>query len=106
MDSRFKDQGRVPLFYVDERDGDDPLRLFFTRKDLLQSWNQKHPGIPLPKVKALDLVAIFENTVRGRADEYLPTGNLEFVPPQDALDVAKELKTRGLAPYSSTKMIM
>jgi hypothetical protein len=67
LDSRFKDQGQVPLFYVlgpeqqsssstttisssnDNEYSDDaaiPLRLYFTRQDLLRSWTAQHPGEP------------------------------------------------------------
>jgi hypothetical protein len=122
IDDRFKDQGRVPLFYVLEppTSNDDnkndaatssaALRLFFSRKDLLRSWTDRHPGERLPPVQVLDLISIFENTMRGRANIYLPdkgAKNLEFVPSAAALAAGQELKTRGqIAPYSATKMII
>jgi hypothetical protein len=123
VDDRFKDQGRVPLFYVLEpsslSSNDDnnnatsstALRLFFSRKDLLRSWTDRHPGERLPPVQALDLMAMFENTMRGRANIYLPNQgaiNLEFAPSAAAVAAGRELKTRGgpVAPYSATKMII
>jgi hypothetical protein len=123
LDSRFKDQGQVPLFYVlgpeqqsssttiSSNDNDIaaiPLRLYFSRSDLLRSWREQHPGGErLPPVRALDLVSIFSNTMRGRADAYLPTTNLEFVPSAAVLEAARELRSRGMvAPYSATKMIV
>jgi hypothetical protein len=124
IDDRFKDQGRVPLFYVSEPPSSSSndnnnnasalssasLRLFFNRKDLLRSWTDRHPGERLPPVQVLDLISIFENTMRGRANIYLPdkgAKNLEFVPSAAALAAGQELKTRGqIAPYSATKMII
>jgi hypothetical protein len=124
LDKRFKDQGQVPLFYVlgpeqqssstttssnnNEYNDAAPLRLYFSRPDLLRSWREQHPGGErLPPVRTLDLVSIFSNTMRGRADAYLPTTNLEFVPSAAALEAARELRSRGMvAPYSATKMIV
>lgn len=71
----------------------------------MSEWNQQNPGMPLPSVKAIDLVGIFENTLRGR-DSYMPSKNLSFVPTEEALKVAKEMKSRGLAPYNPNRMII
>lgn len=117
MDSRFKDQGRVPLFYVDDKsgradsssvdDGSGAVSVYFARKDLVSAWNRQHPGEPLPTIKAIDLVGIFEAILRGRATTgYLPTTDLVFVPNEEAVSVAKEMKARGLAPYNPGKMII
>ena len=118
IDSKFRDQSKVPLFYVKElqQQQDDSnkndngaavaLPLFFSRKDLFNSWSQQHPGVPLPTVQAVDLTGIFESILRGRTD-YLPTTNLVFVPSQEAVQVAKEMKARGqLPPYNPNRMII
>ena len=111
IDGRFKDQGKVPLFYVDgTKDGmgmskDNAVDVFFTRKDLLAEWNRRNLGQPLPPVKVIDLMGIFENILRGRMD-YLPTTNLNFVPIEESMEAAKEMKSRGLAPYNPGQMII
>lgn len=111
IDGRFKDQGKVPLFYVDtSKDGmgksnDEVVDVFFTRKDLLADWKRRNLGQSLPPVKAIDLMGIFENILRGRM-EYLPTTNLNFVPIEESLEAATEMKFRGLAPYNPGRMII
>lgn len=109
IDARFKDQGKVPLFYIDNRgssgDNDEPVNLYFARKDLVADWNREHAGQALPPILALDLVGIFENTLRGRLD-YLPSTNLNFVPMEESVGVAREMKGRGLAPYNPGRMII
>lgn len=110
IDGRFKDQGKVPLFYIDSNsDKSEPVKervnVYFARKDLVADWNRQHPGQPLPTVKAIDLVGIFENTLRGRKD-YLPTTNLNFVPTEESLQVAEEMVSRGLTPYNPSRMII
>jgi len=109
IDRRFKDQGKVPLFYIDNSSDkssseDEPLNVYFARKDLVAAWNRRNPGQPLPPVKAFDLVEIFEYTLRGR--DYLPTTNLNFVPIEESVEAAKEMKSRGLAPYNPNRMII
>ena len=111
IDGRFKDQGKVPLFYADTgmdamtKSNDDSVDVFFTRKDLLADWKRRNPGQPLPPVKVIDLIGIFENILRGRMD-YLPTTNLNFVPIDESVEAAKEMKSRGLAPYNPGRMII
>ena len=101
IDDRFKDQGRVPLFYVDNATNtDDKVSVFFTRKDLAADWKRQHDGVPLSAVKAIDLVGIFENILRGRKSA-VPRANLVFYPNEEAVDVAKELKSKGLTPLQS-----
>jgi len=112
IDGRFKDQGKVPLFYIDNRNDyeQQPLNVYLSRKDLVADWNRQNPGQPLPTVRTVDLVGIFENTLRGRSDSssYLPTTNLNFVPSQESVEAARELKARGggLAPYNPNRMII
>ena len=109
IDGRFKDQGKVPLFFVDNSDrrnnDDTPVNVYFARKDLVADWNRAHAGQALPPILALDLVGIFENTLRGRRD-YLPSTNLNFVPMEESVRVAREMKGRGLTPYNPGRMII
>lgn len=77
------------------------------RQDLVAAWNRQHPGgEPLPPVQVIDLVGVFENMLRGRANNYLPSTNLVFVPNEETLLVARELKSKGLAPYNPDRMII
>jgi hypothetical protein len=95
------------LFYVDSKDdNNDVVSVYFDRKDLMAAWARQRAGEPLPTVKAIDLVGIFENILRGRSSNYLPSTNLVFVPNDEAVSVAKEMKTRGLAPYNPGRMII
>lgn len=98
----------MPLFYL-ENDADDDddavVSLYFARKDLVAAWNRRHPGAALPPVKAVDLVGIFENVMRDRPG-YLPSTNLVFVPTEEALSAAQELKSRGLAKYNPNRMVV
>jgi hypothetical protein len=103
---KFTEQGRVPLFYVDgDERGDEPLKVYLSRKDLVAEWKGQHPGAPFPTVRAVDLVGIFDAIVRDRSS-VLPTANFEFVPNSETVEVAKELKNRGLAPYDPNRMII
>lgn len=105
IDGKFKSQGSVPLFYTEEGwTNDQPLRVYLARRDLVNDWVQAYPDTSLPRIKALDMVAIFENLILGRSD--LPTSDLVFEPTSDALKAVKELKSRGLAPYNPDKMII
>lgn len=104
--AKFKDQGKVPLFYVDDSGDDQPRKVYLARRDLINDWMAQHPaGSGTPPVKALDLVALFENLILGRSGN-VPTLDLVFQPTKQALEAAKELNSRGLAPYSPNKMII
>jgi hypothetical protein len=100
----FRDQGHVPLFYLEDgRDGE--TRMFFERAALLAEWNREHPELPPPKVKVVDLVYAFEASLRGYTEKLPP--NMVFVPSEDALASVKELKSRGqVTPYKLDEMII
>jgi hypothetical protein len=111
LDSRFKEQGRVPLFYVAD-DKDDKLYLYFSRLDLVTDWNTQHPSdaATLPaRIRTIDLVGIFESLVRQR-DTKLPLDKVVFVPNRESVAVAKELASRSsngrLVPYNANLMII
>lgn len=123
MDGRFKDQGKVPLFYSTElatEEGDEPkeLPVYFRRKDLVNEWNRRYPGEPLPSssVRVIDLLGIFEAILRGRYDSlsFVKSSSedgqtplpLRFMPSPDDVLVFQELKSRGLAPYDPSRMII
>lgn len=84
--------------------------MYFSRLDLIAAWNQDHSaGTPLPSVKTLDLVGLFEGILRGRANAMpCPTAQqMVFVPNAESVAVAKEMKVRGgLASYNPGKMIV
>lgn len=101
--SRFQDQGKVPLFYIDQLD-DDRTLLYFNKSELLVDWNKNHVGKLPPSPKVIDLTSLFQNTIRGKT-ESLPK-NIYFVPRQESLEMAKDLKSKGLTPYKIDKMIV
>jgi hypothetical protein len=116
IDGRFKDSGKVPLFYSTELVTEEPMELpvFFRRKDFVNEWNRLHPGEPLPSVRVIDLLSIFEAILRSRNDA-IPSMSindsgdpipLRFVPSPDEILVFQELKSRGLAPYNPSRMII
>jgi len=81
----YNEQGRVPLFYMDEFEtGPDPevvaaggdktnrVPVFFEKKDLLEQWTKKYDPdrsgkVPVPEVKVMDLVDTFSTMVGERA---------------------------------------
>ena len=104
-DKKFNDQGKVPLFYLKElklSDGSTPA--YFKKQDLVEEWKKQYPSLNPPRIKLLDLVETFQYTLRNRSDE-LPA-NLLIVPNEEAVEAAKELKNRGLAPYKVDRMVV
>jgi hypothetical protein len=101
--NKFKDQGKVPLFYIDQLD-DDRTLLYFNKSELLVDWNRNHAGKLPPSPKVIDLLELFQSTIRGRT-ENLPK-NIYFVPRQESLEKAKELNSQGLIPYKIDRMIV
>lgn len=104
----FRDQGHVPLFYVaglPSQDGDNSTLMYFQKAALLSEWNHQFPGTSSPEIKVLDLVYVFEATLRGYTDKF--PRNMVFVPPEEALSAVKELKSRGtVTPYKLDEMII
>jgi len=100
---KFQDQGKVPLFYIDQLD-DDRTLLYFNKKDLLVEWNKGNPGKLPPSPKVIDLMEVFQNTLRGRT-ENLPR-NIYFVPLKESVEISKELKSKGLTPYTIDRMVV
>jgi hypothetical protein len=109
--SRFQEQGRVPLFYVENTSPPDEIVFYFQRNDLISDWTKRHPQSQSPVVKAIDLVGIFESLLLGRnVDGKVSTLPLSakfvFVPNAGDVAIAKEMKSRGLAPYNPNAMIL
>lgn len=103
FDSKFKEQSKVPLFYLDRPSKSGTTALFFSKYDLVVTWNQQHPGEDLPKIKVLELNALFENILRNKGNP----DNIIFVANQESLKAAEELKSRGkLAPYNPDRMVV
>lgn len=68
----WKEQGRVPLFYMDEFEippevegGQNRIPVFLEVKDLLAAYEKKYPNTSAPKVKVVELVDIFSYLVGG-----------------------------------------
>jgi hypothetical protein len=114
MNDIFKQQDKVPLFYskallYNDVNGEPTLPMYFNKDDLLAAWILTNgPDKPIPSSNVIELGALFQYVLRGRADE-LPFGtnqNVVFVPTSQALDALKTLKDKGLLPYKFDKMIV
>jgi len=115
LDRKYTDQGKVPLFYLDSDlmkspDGNsDTTPLFFDPNDLLAQWTQQYgeKSIP-PKIKVLELGALFQYVLRQRQNEIpVRTSRVTFIPSSRSLEDSKELKSKGsLAPYKVDRMII
>jgi hypothetical protein len=108
LDRKFSDQGKVPVFYLEGlKSADGSIPFYFNKEELLAEWNiQKEEGTTPPKPKALDLMVVFQYVLRGRIEE-LPIlrNKITFVASQEAVEISKELKTRGLSPYKADRMV-
>jgi hypothetical protein len=108
LDRKLAEQGKVPVFYLEDlKSADGSIPFYFNKNELLAEWNtQKGEGTTPPKAKALDLMVAFQYVLRGRIDE-LPIlhNKIVFVPPKEAVKISNELKTRGLVPYKVDRMV-
>jgi hypothetical protein len=108
IDRKLADQGKVPVFYLEDlKSADGSIPFYFNKNELLVEWNtQKGEGTTPPKPKALDLMVVFQYILRGRSEE-LPIlhNKIVFVPSQEAVETSKELKKRGLVPYKADRMV-
>jgi hypothetical protein len=108
LDRKLADQGKVPVFYLEDlKSADGSIPFYFNENELLAEWNtQKGEGTTPPKPKALDLMAVFQYVLRGRTEE-LPIlhNKIVFVPSKEAVEISNELKTRGLVPYKADRMV-
>jgi len=102
---KFNEQGRVPLFFVSEgmEAEDGSLPTYFSKETLLADWDRLYAGKkPLPRVKVLDLLDLFQSTMRGSSKL-----NVSFVPTEETMKVAVELQQRSLtAAYKTDRMVM
>ena len=111
LDAKFKEQASVPLFYLDNPSKDDStVRLYLNPNDLLKDWDSQNPGVVPPRIEVVDLVTLFQFVVRKRATEVAvlknPLAKVVFVPDSQSVQVAAELKQKGLAPYDPNRMII
>jgi hypothetical protein len=108
FDRKFADQGKVPVFYVEDlKYADGSIPFYFNKNELLAEWKtQKGEGATPPKPKVLDLIAAFQYVLRKRVEE-LPIlrNKIVFVPSQEAVEISNELKTRGLVPYKADRIV-
>lgn len=110
LDALFKPLGKVPLFFFEPlKLADSSTPLFFNPMDLLDEWNRQYGSErkPPPRPKVVDLVTLFQYAIRGRGDEIPVLRNkVTFVPHPPAVETFRELKSRGLAPYMPSRMII
>jgi len=109
IDGKFKDQKKVPLFYLESfRTEDGATPLYFNPIDLLNAWNAKNGGagtIP-PRIQVLDMISMFQYVLRERAADLPIRGKVTFVPTSETMEMAREVKNKGQTPYSTSRMIV
>ena len=102
---RFNEQGSCPLFYVEEgmEAEDGSLPTYFSTATLAADWDRIYGGKkPLPAVKVVDLLDLFQSAMRGKARI-----NPSFVATEESMEVVKELQSRSLnVPYKADRMVM
>jgi hypothetical protein len=108
IDRKLSEKGQVPVFYLEDfKNADGSIPFYFNKSELLAEWkSQKGEGTTPPKPKVLDLMVAFQYVLRKRIDE-LPVlhNKIVFVPSKEAVEISKELKTRGLVPYKTDKIV-
>jgi hypothetical protein len=117
---RYRERGRVPLFYVDgltlppssssssstTMDIDpaaarmDPV--YFRVQDLKDEWNAQYPELPLPNIRVRELNETFRAMIRPGGKE-TNLRNLVFVPSKESVKRAKDAYTGG---YKLGEMIL
>ena len=102
---KFDEQGSVPVFYAEEglEADDGTLPAYFSTATLVDDWNRIYGGQkPLPTIKVVDLLDVFQSAMRGSAKL-----NPSFVPTEESIEVVKELQARKLnVPYKADQMVM
>lgn len=105
--SAFQDQGKTPLFYVDElKDSTGSTPVFFVKNMLLEEWKKQYPEVAVPPIKALDLSYIFEAALRGYANRLPNDGNVSFVADPAEVEKAQILRSKGLTMYKMDEMMI
>ena len=92
---RYKERGRVPLFYVDgltlpsnEEGGGTVHPVYFRGKDLKDEWDRQYPDKALPTLKVRELNETFRAMITpGGRDASVK--DLVFVPNQESVQKAK-----------------
>jgi hypothetical protein len=112
---RYRERGRVPLFYVDgltlpssstsTRGVDvaervDPV--YFRVQDLRDEWDVQYPGLPLPNIRVRELNETFRAMIRPGGKE-TNLRNLVFVPSKESVARAKDGYAGG---YKLGEMIL
>jgi hypothetical protein len=117
--AKFRDQGKVPLFYFDTfRNKAGALPLYFSPRNLVNDWRQQVDGdeasssvslIP-PRIQVIDLITLFGYVVRDRQNELpmvLQTIPLAFVARPDAVEMARQMQANGsVVPYQLDLMVI
>ena len=92
---RYKERGRVPLFFVDgltlpSKEDPDSVSspVYFRIKDLKEEWQRQFPDKELPKVQVRELNETFRSMIRPGGGDPSVRG-LVFVPIPESVDKAK-----------------
>ncbi|CAB9506856.1 expressed unknown protein [Seminavis robusta] len=103
----FKDQGKVPLFYVEAlKASDGTMPMFVQKSRLVDTWLAQHPGEALPPIQAIDITYIFEAALRGYEQKIPNGGNVSFVADPEQVKIANDLRSKGLIMYKFDRMIV
>ena len=93
---RFKERGRVPLFFVDgltfpsnEEGLEQVTPVFFILKDLVREWKKQHPDEDLPKIQVRELNETFRAMITP-AGRDKSVKDLVFVANSESVAKAKE----------------
>jgi len=111
----FDEQGRVPLFYIEELEGETEsgekrLPVYFAKSDLIKTWKKNFPDKQPPPVQVIELIDTFTAMVNPRAgisgDQKL-LKKIVLIPSLDSKQSATECeKGRGSSPaYKAGEMI-
>mmetsp|Transcript_3057 Transcript_3057/g.4718 ORF Transcript_3057/g.4718 Transcript_3057/m.4718 type:complete len:360 (+) Transcript_3057:53-1132(+) len=93
---RFKERGRVPLFFVDgltlpsnEEGLDQVTPVFFILNDLVKEWKKQHPDSDLPKIQVRELNETFRSMITP-AGRDKSVKDMVFVANSESVAKAKE----------------
>jgi hypothetical protein len=99
---RWEQKGRVPLFYIDGLvlENEKSPRYFNTR-DLMTEWAKQNPSKPEPKIKIVEMVDLFRNSIR--KNDLGQLASLQLMPVAETSKVAAELRSKQTQPSYSFK---
>ena len=113
----YTEQGRVPLFYVNEfqiapevEGGEKRIPVFFEKNELRKEWERKYPDRDFPSVKVVDLVDTFSAMVgmptSGSTEDRIVKNLYVVASPESKKKAIQCEKERGnISAYKTAEMI-